>query len=158
MYKVKKVAWIFCFFICFSLCLTACSNKGGQAGSKFQTGLSQAQWKAFNKTDSLLNAKLTAQAEAKAKEKQGADGKTSSAGDQADEDFSEKKFTTLYDVNLRSGPGTNYDVVDLLAANTPLVQTGPEEDGWLPVATDEIRGYIRQDLLTPATEMPVSAR
>lgn len=159
MNKFEKLVLAFCCLICLSLLFTACSNKAEQVVPKFQAGLGQAQWKAFGKADSLLNAKLKAQAETQAKEDKKAQDKEGPSDDKEDsQDFEPAQFTTLYDVNMRSGPSTDYDVVELLDANTLVDQTGPEEDGWLPVAAGDTQGYIRKDLLTPASEMPASVK
>lgn len=159
MNKFEKLVLAFCCLICLSLLFTACSNKAEQVVPKFQAGLGQAQWKAFGKADSLLNAKLKAQAETQARKDKKTQDKDVPSDDKEDsQDFESAQFTTLYDVNMRSGPSTDYDVVELLDANTLVDQTGPEEDGWLPVAAGDTRGYIRKDLLTPASQMPASVK
>ncbi len=158
MSNIKKLVLASCCLICLSLLFTACSSKGYPAGPKFQAALGQAQWKVFGKADSLLSAKLKAQSDAQAQDDKKAEDKQGKSDDkEASEDFEPIKFTTLYDVNLRSGPSTDYDIVELLEADTPVEQTGPEEDDWLPVSAGDVKGYIRKDLLTPASEMPASA-
>lgn len=45
--------------------------------------------------------------------------------------------------NLRSGPGSNYDVVGSAYEGEILTVTGPEEDGWLPIRNaDGLEGYV----------------
>ena len=49
-------------------------------------------------------------------------------------------------VNARSGPGTEYDRVELLASGKQVTILG-EENGWYQVSWDRSKGYIRQDLV-----------
>lgn len=51
-------------------------------------------------------------------------------------------------VNMRKGPGTEYEVVQVLLPDTVLVVTGEEENGWRPVRTeDEAEGYVFANLI-----------
>lgn len=64
--------------------------------------------------------------------------------------------TTLYAsdiVNVRSGPGTDSDIIGAYSAGDKVTVTG-EENGWYKVSVNGTTGYIRKDLLTstqPAT-------
>lgn len=50
--------------------------------------------------------------------------------------------------NIRSGPGTDNDVIDALPTDTILVITGEAVEGWLPIKTEDgTEGYIYQDLV-----------
>ncbi len=50
-------------------------------------------------------------------------------------------------VNVRSGPGTDTDVVGGYSAGDPVTVTG-ETSGWYQVSVDGKTGYIRKDLLS----------
>lgn len=61
--------------------------------------------------------------------------------------------TTAYQLNLRAGPGGSYDVITVLAANTPLVVEAHNADlSWLLVHTTDgaWRGWLAVDYLTYA--------
>lgn len=53
--------------------------------------------------------------------------------------------TATSDLNLRSGPGASYDVVETLPANTPLVITGEEQEAYLPVRVDDKFGWVASE-------------
>ena len=60
--------------------------------------------------------------------------------------------TTMYSadsdvVNIRSGPGTDADIVGTLAAGGKVTVTG-ETSGWYQVSVNGVTGYIRKDFLT----------
>jgi uncharacterized protein YgiM (DUF1202 family) len=60
--------------------------------------------------------------------------------------------TTMYSadsdvVNIRSGPGTDTDIVGTLAAGGKVTVTG-ETSGWYQVSVNGVTGYIRKDFLT----------
>lgn len=50
-------------------------------------------------------------------------------------------------VNIRSGPGTDADIVGTLAAGGKVTVTG-ETSGWYQVSVNGVTGYIRKDFLT----------
>lgn len=55
--------------------------------------------------------------------------------------------------NVRSGPGTEYDVVASLPNNTVLDITGEAQNGWYPVrAENGVEGYIIQTYVTMVGE------
>ena len=55
--------------------------------------------------------------------------------------------------NVRSGPGTEYDVVASLPSNTVLDITGEAQNGWYPVrAENGVEGYIIQTYVTMVGE------
>ena len=49
------------------------------------------------------------------------------------------------DVNLRTGPAADYDVVSTLAPNTSMTVTGGEIDGFIPVKVDGLFGWVASD-------------
>ena len=55
--------------------------------------------------------------------------------------------------NVRSGPGTEYDVVASVPSNTVLDITGEAQNGWYPVrAENGVKGYIIQTYVTMVVE------
>ncbi len=52
-------------------------------------------------------------------------------------------------VNLRDGPGTNFNVVDRLTRGTVIavLDTGP--DGWVYVEINGLTGWMSSDFLGP---------
>ncbi|SHG44956.1 N-acetylmuramoyl-L-alanine amidase [Thermosyntropha lipolytica DSM 11003] len=54
-------------------------------------------------------------------------------------------------VNIRSGPGTNYDIIGNIYQDTE-VETGQTINGWTEVSFKNINGWIRSDLLSPLSE------
>lgn len=57
---------------------------------------------------------------------------------------------TMYsndDVNVRSGPGTDSDVIDALVSGDKVTVTG-ETSGWYQVSINGATGYVRKDFLT----------
>lgn len=74
--------------------------------------------------------------------------------------------TATSDVNLRSGPGSSYDLVETLPANTPLVITGEEQESYVPVRVDDSFGWVASEWIergsatltqTAATSQPGTA-
>jgi len=53
-------------------------------------------------------------------------------------------------VNLRSGPATSYEILDVLDMRTPVTVTGAAREGFLPVSVDGRDAWIAADYLTPA--------
>jgi len=53
-------------------------------------------------------------------------------------------------VNLRSGPATSFEILDVLQVETPVTVTGAARQGFLPVAVNGQRAWIAADYLTPA--------
>lgn len=50
--------------------------------------------------------------------------------------------------NIRSGPGTNYDILKTAGFNEVMVVTGDPVGGWIPVRTKEgIEGYVSGDMV-----------
>jgi len=69
--------------------------------------------------------------------------------------------TATSDLNLRSGPGEAYDLVDTLPANTPLFITGEAQESYVPVRVDEKFGWvasewIERDSVTLAQQVSTS--
>ncbi|MCA9863084.1 MAG: SH3 domain-containing protein [Thermomicrobiales bacterium] len=56
--------------------------------------------------------------------------------------------TSSSDVNLRSGPGESFQLVNTLPANTPMTITGGEILGYLPVKVDGQFGWIGADWMS----------
>lgn len=51
--------------------------------------------------------------------------------------------------NIRSGPGSEYDIVGAAEENEVMTVTGEEENGWLPVRKDDgTEGYVFADIVT----------
>lgn len=51
--------------------------------------------------------------------------------------------------NIRSGPGTDYNVVGTADYGEIMAVTGDAENGWLPIRTvDGLEGYVFADLVT----------
>ena len=69
-------------------------------------------------------------------------------------EVSEKDDTVVItaDANLRSGPGTDYDVVTSLTKGTELKRTGVAENGWNRVEYDGKEVYIHGNLVEEKTE------
>ena len=54
-----------------------------------------------------------------------------------------------YNARIRSGPGTNYDIVTEMKSGSILTVTGELENGWYPIrAEDGTEGYIFSELVT----------
>ena len=53
--------------------------------------------------------------------------------------------TSASDVNLRTGPGAEYDVVTTLAPDTAMTVTGQEVNAFIPVKVDGIFGWVATD-------------
>lgn len=50
-------------------------------------------------------------------------------------------------VNIRTGPGTSYQVLDALANNTPLLVYA-EENGWYKVKAGSLEGYVSKNYVS----------
>lgn len=59
----------------------------------------------------------------------------------------EEHYISLYDVNMRSDPGENYDVITVVGQYSSLMGNGAAVSGWIPVSMDGVNGYIRHDFL-----------
>jgi uncharacterized protein YkwD/uncharacterized protein YraI len=55
--------------------------------------------------------------------------------------------TSGSDVNLRTGPGAEYDVVSTLPADTAMTVTGGEVNAFIPVKVDGMFGWVAADLV-----------
>ena len=53
--------------------------------------------------------------------------------------------TSASDVNLRTGPGAEYDVVTTLAPDTAMTVTGQEVNAFIPVKVDGMFGWVATD-------------
>lgn len=62
------------------------------------------------------------------------------------------KYKTLYEVNMRSEPNTESEIVTLLEEGTIVEQRGNESNGWIPVKFGMQEGYIRNDLIEKVEE------
>lgn len=51
-------------------------------------------------------------------------------------------------VNIRSGMGTQYDIIGTAPANTPLKQTGISDNGWSQIDWNGTTGYVSQAYIT----------
>lgn len=67
-----------------------------------------------------------------------------------------KVMTVSSNLNVRSGPGTDYDVITMLHSGTEIDVVG-EEDGWIRVSTPEHgEGYISADYAEVGTAYPTA--
>ena len=57
--------------------------------------------------------------------------------------------STSDDVNFRSGPGTSFDVLDVLATGTRVLVTSGASNGFYPVNIDGTSGWVFGDYLAP---------
>ena len=65
------------------------------------------------------------------------------AADESEEVLPRCRISAAGGSNIRSGPGTNFDVVTAYPYDTVLVLTGEAEIGWYPImAEDGTEGYI----------------
>lgn len=69
-------------------------------------------------------------------------------------EVSDKSDTVVIteDANLRTGPGTDHDVVTTLAKDTELKRTGVAENGWSRVEYDGKEAYIHSNLIEEKKE------
>ncbi|HLS09223.1 SH3 domain-containing protein [Lentibacillus sp.] len=59
------------------------------------------------------------------------------------------KYVTVSSLNVRSGPGTDYDAVGALAINQSVDASAvPEENGWVKIAGDNLSGYVNGKYLS----------
>lgn len=68
---------------------------------------------------------------------------------------SDTVYVTGSGVNLRSGPGTSYDVVAILSVNTALTRTGTTDNNWSRVQYNGKEGFISNAFVT--TDKPAKA-
>ena len=52
-------------------------------------------------------------------------------------------------LNVRSGPGTEYDIAALLYNGERVIVTAAEEDDWYKIMTVEFTGYVKGDYILP---------
>ncbi len=66
--------------------------------------------------------------------------------------------TSLVNANLRSGPGTNWNIVGSVTTNTVLPADGLSPDGtWVRVLLNDAPGWISRDLVQPEVQGTLSA-
>ncbi len=58
-------------------------------------------------------------------------------------------YLTTDEVNLRSGPGVEYDVLAVMPLHAEVIVTGPVDGGFLPVETDGTSAWISADYVVP---------
>ncbi len=61
----------------------------------------------------------------------------------------EDTFYTTADVNLRAGPGVDYEVLSVVPVRDEVTVTGDARDGFLPVRTQGVDAWIASDYLSP---------
>lgn len=61
----------------------------------------------------------------------------------------EAAFFTTSEVNLRSGPGIDHEVLAVLPPKTSVAVTGEQRDGFAPVRADGLRAWIATDYILP---------
>lgn len=66
--------------------------------------------------------------------------------------FAETAVVSANDVNLRSGPGLNYSIIDCLAKGTALTVTDRSNEIWYGVSVDGVNGYMSKNYLKIAEE------
>lgn len=100
-------------------------------------------------TDAMTGESETASAETKQTTAQTA-SPTASGENSTLSTYAQQTTMYLADsdvVNIRSGPGTDADIVGTLAAGGKVTVTG-ETSGWYQVSVNGVTGYIRKDFLT----------
>jgi len=55
-------------------------------------------------------------------------------------------------LNIRKGPGTNYDIVGHLSKNSYVCILSYNSDGWVEIKSGEVTGYVKEDYLYTGTE------
>ncbi len=50
-------------------------------------------------------------------------------------------------LNVRKGPGTEYDIVGYMAPNAYCFIEGEAEDGWVEIISDDVEGFVKSDYL-----------
>lgn len=82
---------------------------------------------------------------------------STASDDEAATESTEKTYPeTLYAtdwLNVRSGPGTTYDVIDTVEKDYAFTVTGEAENGWYPITYEDQTAYISADWVTE-TEPP----
>ena len=110
--------------------------------------LSREQSAQAGSTAAPANAVADNQTEEKDAEEKDSSQNASTAGTAEEEQVKYCRVIASGKVNMRSGPGTGFDVVQVLSPDTVLVVTGEEENGWRPVRTeDDVEGYIFANLI-----------
>lgn len=57
-------------------------------------------------------------------------------------------------VNIRKGPGTNYDVIGSLVKNGSVTRVGVGSNGWSKIKYGSVTGYIKSEYLTATNPNP----
>lgn len=68
---------------------------------------------------------------------------------QAQADYSDLSATT--DVNVRTSPDTNGEVVAVLSAGDTVTQRGAEQDGWLPIIYNGTNAWVQAQYVSSTT-------
>ena len=63
---------------------------------------------------------------------------------------------TYKEVNIRKGPGTNYDVIGSLVKHGSVTRTGIGNNGWSKIKYGNSTGYIKSEYLTTTNPNPGS--
>lgn len=66
-------------------------------------------------------------------------------------------YVTIDEVNLRTGPGTGYEILSVVPLHAEVTVTGPGSDGFLPVTVDGTAAWIAADYLLPAGSVLASS-
>lgn len=66
--------------------------------------------------------------------------------------FAESAVVSASDVNLRSGPGLNYSIIDCLAKGTAVTVTDRSNEIWYGITVDGVTGYMSKNYLKIAEE------
>lgn len=70
--------------------------------------------------------------------------------------YAETTATAWTDLNLRAGPGANYDVIAVIPASQSVVVDGClDESNWCRVTMGEANGWASGDYLTAMIEAPI---
>ena len=81
----------------------------------------------------------------------GADAGTQAAGEASQ--TGSGTMTASSEVNVRSAPGTDSDVIDVLSVGQSVTVLG-ESDGWLMISVNGQTGYVAQNYMTSAGSQP----
>ena len=66
-----------------------------------------------------------------------------------DDGLSRCRINDGYNARIRSGPGTDYEIVTEMESGSVLIITGELENGWYPIRTEDgTEGYIYSELVT----------
>ncbi|MGL4414822.1 DUF1236 domain-containing protein [Roseinatronobacter monicus] len=70
--------------------------------------------------------------------------------------FAETSATAYTDLNLRAGPGVNYEILSVIPASQAVTVDGClEASNWCRVAFGEVNGWASGDYLTAMVEAPI---